>query len=253
MRTAARIAIPAVAVVAPVLALASATVFLGRRRRTWIRVLSARIPGHHVHWQQRGRADPDAVLYVALGDSAALGIGASSPGAGYVGLVAEEIAAVTGRRVRVRNLSLDGATLAVLIREELPRLKDLRPDVCTIAIGANDVWTFEPVRFRAELERIAEALPPGTILAELPTFAPIPVGRRVRAANRIVREVAREHGFALAPLTATTAGGLRAALLGAAGDLFHPNDRGHARWAAAFLPAVRAALEAGPDGRGPAR
>jgi acyl-CoA thioesterase-1 len=234
----------AAAITTVVAGIAAAVVLVQRRRLRWIRILTARIPAHHTHWQQRGRVDAGTVLYVALGDSAALGIGASEPDAGYVGIVAEEIAALTGEHVRVRNLSIDGATLAVCIRDELPRLAKLQPDVCTLAIGANDVWTFEPERFRREYEQICAALPPGSIVSELPDFSVVPVRRRVREANRIIHEVAGHHGFPVAPLTAmTSVGGLAAALLGAAGDLFHPNDRGHRRWAAAFLPLVRRAVE----------
>jgi lysophospholipase L1-like esterase len=231
--------------VAGAVVVAGAVLVLERRRRRWVAVLNARIPAHHVHWQQRGRVDPEAVLYVALGDSAALGLGASDPDRGYVGLVAERIAAVTGRRVRVRNLAIDGATVAVVIRDELHRLRGLEPDVVTLGVGANDVWRFEPARFEAELEQVCAALPPGSIVGELPSFSVLPVAGRVRAANRIIDAVAARHGFWVAPVHATTGiGGLTDALLGAAGDLFHPNDRGHRRWADAYLPGVLAALRA---------
>jgi hypothetical protein len=92
-------------------------------------------------------------------------------------------------------------------------------------------------------------LPPGTVVAELPSFSVLPVARRAREANRIIHEVADAHGFWVAPLYSVTGvGGLVAALLSSAGDLFHPNDRGHARWAAAFLPGVLAALTRRPSG-----
>ncbi|MGN6744506.1 MAG: SGNH/GDSL hydrolase family protein, partial [Amnibacterium sp.] len=90
---------------------AVAATLVQRRRRRWITELTNRIPAHHVHWRERGRARPGSLLYVAIGDSAALGIGASRPEAGYVGILAEAVAAWTGREVRVRNLSIDGATL----------------------------------------------------------------------------------------------------------------------------------------------
>ncbi|MGT2425869.1 SGNH/GDSL hydrolase family protein [Amnibacterium kyonggiense] len=220
--------------------------WLARHRAAWTVLLTNRIPAHHVHWGERGRADPDAVLYVALGDSAALGLGASRPERGYVGIVADEIARITGRRVRVRNLSIDGATCAVVIADELHRLpRNEVPLVCTLDVGANDIWSFEPERFRDELGRICAALPTGTVVADLPSFSPLPVGRRVAAANRIVHEVVAEHGLTLAPLHAETRkGGPIIAVRNAAGDLFHPNDRGHRVWAAAFLPAVRARLAA---------
>jgi len=157
--------------------LAVAAVLVQRRRLRWITELTNRIPAHHLYWRERGRVREGSVLYVAIGDSAALGIGATSPGGGYVGIVADAIAARTGREVRVRNLSIDGATLDVVLREELPRLAGLEPDVVTLGIGANDVWTFDPRRFREQYERICAALPPQTVVAELPSFSVLPVAR----------------------------------------------------------------------------
>lgn len=224
-------------------ALVAGGVALEARRRRWTRVLTMRIPAHHDHWRERKAGPKGSLLYVALGDSAALGLGASEPRRGYVGLLAEEVGRLTGAAVRVRNLAIDGATLRVVIEDELPRLAGLRPVVCTLDAGSNDIWTFEPDRFRAELDEVCAALPPGSIVAELPSFSVIPIGGRVARANRIVREVAAAHGHLVAPLNATTAvGGPIDAIRGSAGDLFHPNDRGHRRWAEAFLPAVRTVL-----------
>jgi lysophospholipase L1-like esterase len=218
-------------------------VWLARHRAAWTVLLTNRIPAHHVYWGDRGAPDPDAVLYVALGDSAALGLGASKPERGYVGIVASEIARITGKRVRVRNLAIDGATCAVVLADELHRIPKAAALVCTLDVGANDVWSFRPARFRDELDRICAALPAGTIVADLPSFSPLPIARRVAAANRIVHEVVAAHGLTLAPLNATTRrGGMAKAIRNAAGDLFHPNDRGHRVWADAFLPAVRARL-----------
>lgn len=218
--------------------------WLARHRSAWTVLLTNRIPGHHVYWRGRGAADPDSVLYVALGDSAALGLGASTPERGYVGIIAAEIARLTGKRVRVRNLSIDGATCAVVLADELHRIPKAQALVCTLDIGANDVWSFDRARFAEEFERVCAALPPGAVVADLPSFSFLPVAGRVRAMNAIVREAVARHGLVLAPLHATTRhGGPVVAIRNAAGDLFHPNDRGHRVWAEAFLPAVRARLE----------
>ena len=218
-------------------------VWLARHRAAWTVLLTNRIPEHHVYWGERGKADPEAVLYVALGDSAALGLGASRPDRGYVGIVAKEIARITGRTVRVRNLAIDGATCAVVLADELHRIPKATALVCTLDVGANDVWSFDPVRFRDEFDRICAALPAGTIVADLPSFSFLPVWNRVRTANAIVHELVAAHGLVLAPLNETTRrGGPIVAIRNAAGDLFHPNDRGHRVWAEAFLPAVRARL-----------
>ena len=223
--------------------LAGYLAWLARHRAAWTVLLTNRIPGHHVYWGERGKADPEALLYVALGDSAALGLGASQPERGYVGIVAAEIARITGRKVRVRNLAIDGATCAVVLSDELHRIPKAPAVVCTIDVGANDVWSFEPERFRDEFDRICAALPPGSIVADLPSFSPVPIAGRIRTANRIVHEVVAARGHVLAPLnTVTRRGGPVIAIRNAAGDLFHPNDRGHRVWAEAFLPAVRARL-----------
>jgi lysophospholipase L1-like esterase len=228
---------------AATLGLVGYLVWLARHRAAWTVLLTNRIPDHHVYWGQRGKSDPDSVLYVALGDSAALGLGASRPDRGYVGIVAEEIARITGRTVRVRNLSIDGATCAVVLADELHRIPKAQALVCTLDVGANDVWSFDADRFRDEFDRICAALPKGTIVADLPSFSFLPVGGRVRTANRIVHEAVARHGLVLAPLHETTRrGGPIIAIRNAAGDLFHPNDRGHRVWAEAFLPAVRARL-----------
>ena len=227
-------------------------VWLTRHRASWTVLLTNRIPAHHLYWRERGRVREDSVLYVALGDSAALGLGASKPERGYVGLLAEEIGRATGKHVRVRNLAIDGATCAVVLKDELHRVPKETALVCTIDVGANDVWSFEPERFRRELGEVYAALPEGAIVADVPSFSPVPVAGRVARMNRIVHEVAAEHGLTVVPLNATTAvGGPFDAIRNAAGDLFHPNDRGHVRWAEAFLPAVRARLaeaEAGTRG-----
>lgn len=51
-------------------------------------------------WQKKA-TEVGEITYLALGDSAAQGIGASSPMRGYVGAVARRIEAQTGKRVRV--------------------------------------------------------------------------------------------------------------------------------------------------------
>ena len=62
---------------------------------------------YRAHWHTlAARADPDALTWVVLGDSAAVGIGAESVERTYVAQVAERVAAETGRPVRVVNLSL---------------------------------------------------------------------------------------------------------------------------------------------------
>ena len=213
-----------------------------RRQEMWrLRLIDA-IPGHSAFWRTR-RQNPGALLYTAVGDSAAQGIGASRPAHAYVGFLAKHIEAATGAPVRVANLATSGATVRIAIDSQLPALAQLNPDVLTVCIGANDMANFDASRFASDIEELFAALPSHAIVADLPSFYFLPRQKHVRIANRIVRDAAARHHLTVAPLHARThAPGLWAVLTQFSGDLFHPNDRGYRVWAAAFEDAVDARL-----------
>jgi lysophospholipase L1-like esterase len=212
--------------------------YLARRQHHWRGVLSDAIPVHSLYWREQA-AKKGELLYVAIGDSAAQGIGASRPAHGYVGFVARHLRERSGRTVRVVNLGISGARLREAIGKELPRLAKLDPDVLTVSIGANDMADFDPARFRTEIATILDALPAHAIVADLPSFYFLPAERTVLVANRMLREAADARGLRVVPLHRLT---YRQGLWGVstqfAGDLFHPNDRGYRIWAAAFTPAI---------------
>jgi acyl-CoA thioesterase-1 len=190
-------------------------------------------------WKDQG-AKHGELLYVAIGDSAAQGVGASQPGRGYVGLIAQHLRQRTGHSVRVINLSTSGARLREAIALQLAPLRRLAPDIVTVAIGANDMPGFERDRFTRELTEVYDSLPAGSIVAEVPSFYLGVAERNVRLANSIVHRLATEHGFSVAPLYAATRrqGAALYALNQVAADFFHPNDRGYRVWASAFLPLI---------------
>ncbi len=202
--------------------------------------LNELLPVHSKWWRDAAK-DPGELLYVAIGDSAAQGIGASAPKNSYVGVIADHLRAVTGRSVRVANLSVSGATVALAVADQLPRFATLQPDIVTVSIGANDIAAFEPERFRAGLRAVFAALPEHAIVADLPYFY-LPWNERLVAeGNRILREEAGARGLEVVPLHGTMRRqGLRGAFTQFAEDLFHPNDHGYRVWASAFLPAVTA-------------
>ena len=212
--------------------------WLSRRRVYWFERLTNAIPVNSDWWKEQ-RAKSGELLYVAIGDSAAQGIGASRPGRSYVGFVAAHIRSVSSKEVRVVNLGISGATLGVAIAKQLPALAKLKPDLVTVSIGANDMPTFEPSRFAAQLEELFAALPRHAIVADLPTFYFLPAEKKVRIANALLREAAARHDLVVVPLhEAMRRQGLWGVTTQFAGDLFHPNDRGYKVWASAFLAAV---------------
>lgn len=202
--------------------------------------LNETLPIHSKWWRDHAKQKGE-LLYVAIGDSAAQGIGASKPNRGYVGILADRIRRSTGRTVRVINLSVSGATVGLAVRDQLPRFVMLDPDVVTVAIGANDIALWDAAAFETDIRKVFAALPGHAIVADLPCFHLPHNERKVAEANRILRTAAAEFGLTVVPLHATTKRqGLRSVATQFANDFFHPNDRGYRVWAEAFLPEISA-------------
>jgi lysophospholipase L1-like esterase len=155
--------------------------------------------------------------------------------------------------LRVVNLSISGATTELAVLDQLPRLAKLRPDLVTVAIGANDIAQWDPARFERNVRAILDAVPEYAIVADLPCFHFPKNERKVAVANRILRRLAAERGLTVVPLhELTKRQGLRGILTQFAEDMFHPNDHGYRIWADAFRPALlalvaRRLVDAGRD------
>lgn len=185
----------------------------------------------------------DGPLWVAVGDSMSQGIGATAPERGWVGQLAEHLAAA-GTPHRVVNLSVTGARVQDALDHELPALRELVamgqvPDLVTVVIGSNDVVS---PRLRPGLtERFAQLLdgllveplvepldghPPRLVVANLPN--PHREARRVEALLRGHEGAGR---LTVADMRAHGPRSWRGKL---AADRFHPNDAGYAAMARVF-------------------
>ena len=114
---------------------------------------------------------------MALGDSAAQGIGASNPWRSYVGRIAGHIRRTTHGTVGVKNLSISGSTTYQCRINQVPRLGDYEADIVTVSIGANDIGDFHPEKFEKNLRAVYSALPKHAIVADLP-FMLLPESER---------------------------------------------------------------------------
>jgi lysophospholipase L1-like esterase len=199
------------------------------------------------------------ILYVALGDSTATGVGAEH-GGGYPDRLARRLGA-SGVPVRLLNLGVPGATAEDVRRTQLPRVVQERPALVTIGIGLNDLVRGRSLRdFARDLHVIAdlvERTQAAVIVSELPDVSrspsaagsPASLRRRVAAYNAAIRQTAERHGFEVAPVEAVS----RRAVSEEAGvfapDGFHPSARGYELWADALWPAIERALGARVQGR----
>jgi acyl-CoA thioesterase I len=204
--------------------------------------LSRSVATYKNYWENQASMPiyEGSLIYAALGDSTAQGIGASSPDKGYVGLNAKRLAAFSGRPVHVINLSVSGADIKHLTDVQLPMLKKLNlPEdaVITLAIGANDLKDFKADIFLAQTEELFKQLPMRTIVADIPYFG----GGRARdhetdavVASGIISSVAGKFNLRVAALHHATESKDSFKAYGA--DWFHPSNKGYENWHSAFSP-----------------
>lgn len=103
------------------------------RMRRGSAMLDETLPVNSNCWRAHARQE-GALLHVAIGASAAQGIGASAPNHSYVGLIAERMRELTGQGLHVVNLSASGATTALAIATRInPATPTPSPGVTTPA------------------------------------------------------------------------------------------------------------------------
>jgi lysophospholipase L1-like esterase len=208
-----------------------------------------------------GHGEPYEI--VVLGDSSAAGIGTEAPHETVGAIIANGVAALTGRPVSLTNRSVVGAESSDLERQLASALEVvMRPDVVLIMVGANDVThrvdRALSVRHLEQAVRRARALGSEVVVGTCPDLGTIqPIQQPLRSLmKRWSRDLA-----AAQTVAAVEAGGRTVSLGDLLGsefaesphvmfsrDRFHPSAAGYARAAAALLPSVCAALEVwGPD------
>ena len=188
-------------------------------------------------WNEKANEKGD-ITYLALGDSAAQGIGASNPMRGYVGLVAREIEKKTGKSVRIVNISKTGAKMDDYLKDQAPMVATLNADIVTIQIGANDIAHFDATTYRTKFKEVLKTLPEGTFVSNMPLFNSRPgsTANAKQASNIIEQELRNYPDLIHVDLQAETE--QNQSVFGFAPDLFHPNNLSYKNWANAFLKKI---------------
>jgi len=188
--------------------------------------------------------------YVVMGDSTALGQGATIVQRTCAYQVAQTLA-VRGFRVHVVNLAVSGSLLHEVLRDQAPRLRELHPDLVSISIGANDATHRTALEgYGRELNSLMDQVyqcKAWLILATTPDMYQTPAlpwplawetGRRARRQNRFLspqlsfRRVHYVDLYGHGKLIYRTDPSLYAS------DFFHPSDAGYAVWGGLFVNAL---------------
>jgi acyl-CoA thioesterase-1 len=194
------------------------------------------------------RLEEHKILYMAIGASDAVGIGATPLTHGYVFRIKDELEN-RGKNVNLLDLGIPGAnldTIAQAVREALRT--GVKPDLVTIWVGANDIIDgVDPKDFEKQLDNMLGRLEDTKAfiaiadipdLTELPRFRENPTKtvtrKRIGAFNDAIKRQANDHGAALVRLSAEE---VEDRFVSDA-DGFHPNDRGYRRIAELFLKVI---------------
>jgi lysophospholipase L1-like esterase len=186
--------------------------------------------------------------YVALGDSLTAGQGDPGPDGrpiGWARRLANILTARTEASCGLTNLATGGATVPVVLGQQLPVVAGLQPDLVSVTVGMNDIRVpeFSPEALADGMGRLLDGLTQtgATVLActlpDIAEIAPLPAElvdiahRRIRQASDIIREQAAARGVVCLDVWAMP-GTSDPELFSP--DRFHPNANGHSLMASAF-------------------
>lgn len=175
-------------------------------------------------------------LYVAVGASDSVGVGADDPESEAWPVVFHRQA--LGDGVRFRNVATSGATVASALERQLPAAVEARPQVVTVWLAVNDLLArVPPAAYEERLGRLVGPLRETGATVLVGNVPALPWLGDVGPYNDAVARVVAAEGAVLVDLHARSAAFDPSML---AADLFHPSTAGHRALADAFADAYRA-------------
>ena len=206
-----------------------------------------------------GGASDGSIVW--LGDSTAIGYGASSAANG----LPARLSVLLGHQVRPAVLARGGARIRDVVEHQLPRLSGSVPALVFISVGANDVMHLTRRKsFLRDYETLLSQLPPDApvILLGVPDMGALPrlrqplravAGWRSRSLDALVRDLAGARSGSCRHIDMGALAGpvvRRDPRRYLAADRYHPNDEGYALCAEMVAAALASAGHRGdgPDG-----
>lgn len=189
------------------------------------------------------------VVYVAIGDSTGLGLGARN-GGGYVDLLLDRIQQ-THPGSRLINLSTAWTTTAEVLSRDLKRFPAKEATLVTVSIGLNDLMQgLSDEQFAGNYEKIISALEKTgaqIIITNLPNFSSAPAAstskredviRVLVLFNKRIEQIAESHNLPLVDLYQISSAVIQSHPDFFSTDGLHPSDVGYRFWAEAMWPMV---------------
>lgn len=207
-----------------------------------VRRVSKQIEPYTEWWSDQNQQAliSDGPLWISVGDSTCIGIGASDPTLGWVGRTIQRLRS-DDPSWRVINLAMSGAKISDALSMHLPVVDQLiaaghRPQLTTACVGTNDVlWSrLHVTDLRGQAVALAGRLPRPAVIATIAGSS-----SRVALTNRALKQAATESGVQLVDPWRVPGPPV---LDRVADDRFHPNDVGHELMSDAFLASMAEVL-----------
>lgn len=202
----------------------------------------------------------DLFRYIALGDSSAVGVGASQ-GGGYPERLYQRLKN-HGYPAGILNLGQSGATTRDVLYGQVQKAAAKQAEVVTLGIGTNDLWRLVPVgTFQSNLKLIADGLEKtgaevlvsnlidlghAPVAAMVETLLGIPrtaFQKRVDEFNELIGRLARRPRFTVIDLYGFSRGALPHHPEYFSADGFHPSSSGYEEWTNLLWPKVQQLAE----------
>jgi acyl-CoA thioesterase I len=185
--------------------------------------------------------------YLALGDSYTIGTGASDQSHSWPSIIAKRL------DVELTNPAVNGYTTLDLIRDELPYLERLKPELVSVLIGVNDLVQGRTAdQYRDSLTEIYDAVAeldvrPKVAAISIPTWSYVPaaadfggkhhVEKMTAVFNAVAQLEASKRNFTWVNIGEASTSGIGTKGWIASDDL-HPGDAQYAAWAETIWSAI---------------
>ena len=194
----------------------------------------------------------DKFTYVAMGDSTVEGIGSSGPKKTFPALVFASIKQEF-KHAKLHNLGRGGAKISDVISSQLGSAIQLKPDLVTISVGANDLRNRTKLKqFRNDLSQLIEVLKRKTdakvIVNNIPDLSHLPsipfVFRiyskiLLKRFNQIIQEQTHKSQVILVDLYSQSKLFANKYPEFISSDGLHPSDTGYALWANTIITQIK--------------
>jgi acyl-CoA thioesterase I len=193
------------------------------------------------------------VVYVALGDSTGVGVGARD--GGYVARLFERIKHERPRS-SLTNLCVSGATTDDVLLDQIGPAITSNTTLVTLGIGINDAGRgvtverfarnyeeiIKHIKARTDATVVVTNLPDVSLAPVVPVFMRAEARRRIELYNQRIAEIAGRYGLHVVDIYSTTHEVIPAHPEFFSGDGFHPSDVGYEYWAKTMWPTVKTAI-----------